>query len=446
MRNKKRAMSINTRLIVVFLLLCCLCWNVTPQATAQQNRGSQEAGGGAVEIVDTQNREIGRFIESHALVIGESDYINTASWNKLPGVKADVVAVKNLLEGQGFNVEVIENAASNNLKSGIIAFLDKYGYNANARIIVYFAGHGSTQDLDGRKMGYIVPIDAPQGGNNSSFLQTVIPMTQFETWAKQYTSRHILFMFDSCFAGSVFRSQETPPAITRLINQPVRQFITSGGADEVVDDDSKFRKEFERALKEGLADKDKDGYITGTELGLYLYSQVSNHTNGTQNPRVEKIKDTDLNKGDFIFFLNNNNSQPASTQTVVVRQNTGQLLEDPALLKHETKEYFTGTWSGSVDYNGSYDTYELNLSANGRCTIKMSNDNAEQEAGGNWSYDTRTKMFKINAVFRNAKITYQRAIDWVSLVNFADDNNSFYILAKPAANGSNNVRFTFYRE
>jgi len=55
MSNEKKAMSVNMRLIVVFLLLCCLCWNVTPQATAQQNRGSQEAGGGAVEIVDTQN-------------------------------------------------------------------------------------------------------------------------------------------------------------------------------------------------------------------------------------------------------------------------------------------------------------------------------------------------------------------------------------------------------
>jgi hypothetical protein len=73
------------------------------------------------------------------------------------------------------------------------------------------------------------------------------------------------------------------------------------------------------------------------------------------------------------------------------------------------------------------------------------NDNAEQEGTGNWSWDTRTKMFKINAVFRNAKILYQRAIDWVSLVSFADDNSFFNILAKPAANGSN-VRFTFYRE
>jgi len=432
------------RKLIVSLLLIGLCWNVTAQ-----NRGSQQTGGGAVEIVDSSGGVVGRFTEAYALIIGESEYINTDSWIRLTGVKEDVTAVENLFVEQGFNVIKKENLNSVNLKSEITSFLDKYAYNPNSRIIVYFAGHGATLDLDGRKMGYIVPIDAPPARNSSDFLQKVIPMTQFETWAKQYTSRHILFMFDSCFAGTVFRSDgSTPPAISRLLNQPVRQFITSGGANEQVDDDSKFRKELEYALRNGLADSDKDGYITGTELGLYLYKQVSNYTNGTQNPRVEKLKDTNLDKGDFIFFVNT--SQIGSSPAVVKipdSQSTsgGKTVDPPPQPLPETPGFFIGAWRGSTEYNGSYDTYELNLSANGRCTIKMFNDNAEQEATGNWSWDTRTKMFKINAVFRNAKISYQRAIDWVSLVSFADDNSFFNILAKPAANGSN-VRFTFFRE
>jgi len=442
MRNKQVAKSFGTRLLVVFLLLIGLCWN----AVAQQ-RGSQSAGGGAVEIVDASGGVVGRFTEAHALVIGESDYINTDSWIQLTGVKEDVVAVEKLFVEQGFNVVKKENLNSVNLRNEITNFLDKYAYNPDSRIIVYFAGHGATRDLDGRKMGYIVPIDAPPASNSSNFLQTVIPMTQFETWAKQYTSRHILFMFDSCFAGSVFRSEgSTPPAISRLLNQPVRQFITSGGANEQVDDDSKFRKELEYALRNGLADSDKDGYITGTELGLYLYKQVSNYTNGTQNPRVEKLKDTDLDKGDFIFFVN---ASQIGTSPAVVKipnsqpqQNTNSTITP----EKETSDFFVGAWRGSTEYNGSYDTYELALSANGRCTVKLFNDNAEQEATGNWSYDSRTKMIKINAVFRNAKISYRRAIDWVSLVSFADDNNSFNILEKPADNAPSNVRFTFYRE
>jgi hypothetical protein len=433
------------KICIALLVLFC----VTLSLSAQRRGGDNEFG--EVKIVDSRGEVIGQFKEAHALVIGESDYINTGNWRVLPGVKLDVVAVKKLLEEQGFNVEVLENANSRNLRNGIINFLDKYGYIPDARIILYFAGHGDTLDLDGRKMGYIVPIDAPQSGNNSNYLQTVIPMTQFETWAKQYTSRHILFMFDSCFSGSIFRSQtEMPPAITRLINNQVRQFITSGGADEVVDDDSKFRKEFEHALRDGLADKDKDGYVTGTELGLYLHDQVSNYTGGEQNPRVEKIKDTDLNKGDFIFFVNK--AQPDTTNTVVIRQNPEEKqtsssfpTSSPSSVEQQTKEFFVGTWLADVNYNENYDTYRITLTSNGRCTVKLSNDNAEQEGTGNWSWDSKTKRLKVNVSFRNAKITYMRNIEWLSLVSFADDNNSFYILAKPMT-AAPNVRFTFYRE
>jgi len=165
--------------------------------------------------------------------------------------------------------------------------------------------------------------------------------------------------------------------------------------------------------------------------------------NGKQNPRVGKLNDTNLDKGDFIFFVNA--SQIGSSPAVVKIPNSQPQQNTNITPEKETKEFFIGPWSGSTEYNGSYDNYELSLLANGRCTVKISNDNAEQEATGNWSWDTRTKMFKINVVFRNAKISYQKAIDWVSLVSFADDNNSFNILAKPAANVSN-VRFTFFRE
>jgi formylglycine-generating enzyme required for sulfatase activity len=280
-----------------FATIMILLFITTP--IQAQNRG------GELEIVEPGGGIVGRFINAHALVIGESEYNN--GWRRLPGVKQDVAAIKRLFEEQGFNVETIEDANSRNLKDGITNFLDQYGYDdSDARIILYFAGHGATIDLGGRKMGYIIPVDAPPARNSGDFLQTAIPMTQFETWAKQYTSRHILFIFDSCFAGSVFRSQgSAPPAINRLVSQPVRQFITSGDADEEVPDESIFRRELEHALRNGAADANDDGYVSGTELGLYLFNRVSNYMNGRQNPRVEKLNDTNLDKGDFIFSIGN---------------------------------------------------------------------------------------------------------------------------------------------
>jgi len=307
------------KICIALLVLWCVLPPLTAQTTAGK-RGSDD-GGGAVEIVDASGTVVGQFKEAHALIIGESDYINISSWRKLPGVKEDAAAVKKLFEEQGFNVETLDNANGLNLRNGIINFLDKYGYKEDSRLIVYYAGHGETVDLDGRRMGYIVPIDAPssminRNQINNDFLQKAIPMTQFEAWAVQYRSRHILFIFDSCFAGSVFRSQGAePPAINRLINYPVRQFITSGDANEEVPDESIFRKELEHAIRNAAADLNGDGYVSGTELGLYLYDKVSNYMKGKQNPRVGKLNNTNLDKGDFIFITGKPQTPTGTTQT-----------------------------------------------------------------------------------------------------------------------------------
>ena len=106
------------------------------------------------------------------------------------------------------------------------------------------------------------------------------------------------------------------------------------------------------------------------------------------------------------------------------------------------KDQFTGTWAATVEYNRSFDTYKINLTADGRCTVKVSNDNAEQETTGNWSYDGT--MFRLSATFRNAKISYLNNIQWTSVVNSADDN-SFNILGRAATNGSQ-TRITFFRQ
>ncbi len=116
-------------------------------------------------------------------------------------------------------------------------------------------------------------------------------------------ARHALFVFDSCFSGSVFALSRAPPAdVERRIAKPVRQFITSGTADQTVPDVSVFRKEFILALG-GAADRGGDGYVTGSELGYYLEEQVSNYTDNAQTPQYGKIRGRHLDKGDFVFVV-----------------------------------------------------------------------------------------------------------------------------------------------
>ncbi len=56
-----------------------------------------------------------------------------------------------------------------------------------------------------------------------------------------------------------------------------------------------------RAL-EGKGDLDRDGYVTGTELGLYLQREVSRYDAG-QHSQYGKIRDPELDEGDFVFLL-----------------------------------------------------------------------------------------------------------------------------------------------
>ena len=42
-------------------------------------------------------------------------------------------------------------------------------------------------------------------------------------------------------------------------------------------------------------------------------------------------------------------------------------------------EQLTGTQTATVEHNRSFDTFNISLSPGGHCTVKVGNDNAEQE-------------------------------------------------------------------
>lgn len=151
-------------------------------------------------------------------------------------------------------------------------------------------------------MGYIVPSDAPNPHQDEpGFLAKAMDMQQIEVYAKRIQSKHALFVFDSCFSGSLFAlSRAAPESITYKTTEPVRQFITAGSAKEPVPDESIFRQQFIAALQ-GDGDINNDGYVTGEELGYFLQDTVVNYSKGTQHPQYGKIRDPHLDKGDFVF-------------------------------------------------------------------------------------------------------------------------------------------------
>ena len=290
------------------LLVLWLLSSLTASAAqaAQTDRGLNIRIGRGQEVdavFDSDGKPLVLYEGSHALVIGISNYTN--GWPQLPGVLKDVEAVKTALEAQGFHVVLHTDLDKNGLDQAFTDFISQYGQDPENRLLFYFAGHGHTVETSyGEELGYIVPVDAPNPNYDLPVFQSkAMEMQQIEIYAKRIQSKHALFLFDACFSGSLFAlSRAVPEVINYKTAQPVRQFITSGSADETVPDESIFRAQFARAIQ-GEADSDQDGYVTGTELGEYLQRTVVNYSRNAQHPQYGKIRNPNLDKGDFVFLI-----------------------------------------------------------------------------------------------------------------------------------------------
>ena len=257
-------------------------------------------GVGPVILTDSTGAQIGLYKESHALLIGVSNY--TAGWPDLESIPGELDKVQAVLEKHGFHVVRVIDPDSEELPRRFKQFINKYGYQPDNRLLFYFSGHGYTR-LEGKK-GYLVPTDAPDPRiDEIAFAQKSLAMGQILAWAKDIEAKHALFLFDSCFSGTIFKTRalpKIPKHISAKTSRPVRQFITAGSAGEEVPAESVFTPMFIRAL-EGEGDINSDGYVTGEELGMFLHDKVVDYSQ--QTPQYGKIRDPNLDMGDFVFPL-----------------------------------------------------------------------------------------------------------------------------------------------
>lgn len=253
-----------------------------------------------VAVVDGGGKTVTHYVESYALVIGVADY--TSGWPDLTNVPDEVALVAAELREHGFHVETLLNPDENALRQGIDRFIDTRGYTKVNRLLIFYAGHGHSRTVNGVQRGYLVPADAPLPTPSAieRFLEKAVPMIDVESWARKIEAQHALFVFDSCFSGTVFDTRAglpEPAYITTLTGRPVRQFLTSGSAGEMVPSKSVFAPAFVKALK-GAGDLTSDGYVTGTELGVYLHQMVAGDGQTPQHGKLPGYQE-----GDFVFVI-----------------------------------------------------------------------------------------------------------------------------------------------
>jgi formylglycine-generating enzyme required for sulfatase activity len=316
---------------IVFNLFLCIA--ITAMFTSIADVEGANRGIGVVPIKTANGKQIGLYKGSHALLIGVSDY--TAGWPDLQSIPGEMNKLEKALSSKGFSVTKISDPNARKLKSSFEDFIDKYGYDKNNRLLFFFSGHGYTRS-NGNK-GYLVPTDAPNPKIDSQgFLRKAVRMSKVLAWARDIEAKHAIFLFDSCFSGSVFKERALPdasPAIRKMTSRPVRQFITAGSSGETVPARSTFVPVFIDAIVDGLGDLNNDGYVSGMELGLHMQQKVPKHAD--QTPQFGKIKDYELSQGDFVFL---------SGKEVVVKRKRSRnnyrkspVKLSPSIIKNEKK-------------------------------------------------------------------------------------------------------------
>jgi formylglycine-generating enzyme required for sulfatase activity len=288
------------RLLITALAIALLVSILPASIGAQTGSGILDIWLKVRESADAPNdKKITLYTKSKALVIGMDHY--SGGWPQLSNGIKDAEEVAKGLAAQGFEVTFKKDLKSRDLDDTLRDFFIVDGDDPNARLLLWFAGHGDT--IDGE--AYLVPTDAPSPKADAEFRLKAISLRRFGEYMREAKARHVLAVFDSCFSGGVFNVARSapPPAITFATTQPVREFISSGEAEQQVSDDGTFRKLFLDALagKEPDADANHDGYVTGTELGLFLQQKMTNLTNNRQTPRYGKLNAYGYDRGDFVF-------------------------------------------------------------------------------------------------------------------------------------------------
>ena len=257
--------------------------------------------------------------DSWALVVGINDYDTVQDLNY---AVEDALAIKNMLINQyGFkrsNVRYLidKEATQSNIKKELSNLRKKVG--ENDRVVFYFAGHGETEELgiDEGDIGFLLPSDA----DADDLYYSAIDMEELKRISTMSKAKHMLFLVDACYGGLAAvntrsLSTSSPNYIDKIKEESARQVITAGGKEEkVIEKDewehSAFTKNLLAGLKDNKADQNQDGYITGSEIGLYLQEKVSFDTENYQTPQSRKLTTHD---GEIIFISNRvENTKPNS--------------------------------------------------------------------------------------------------------------------------------------
>ena len=252
----------------------------------------------AEKTLKIQKLEIRRNI--WAVVIGINDYPNVRQLKfAVNDAKAfyDYLVSRSHIPAENVTLLLDQEATLTRLRSTLGTHLKRKA-GKDDMVIIYFAGHGSTEkdvmspDGDGLEK-YLLPYDA----DRRDFYASALPMREISHIFNRVRSERLVFLADSCYSGASggrtigitgTRSDISETFLYRVTSGKGRVIITASGANEVsAEKDDLKHGVFTYYLLEGLrgkADADKDGLITVDEAYRYVSDQVPRATGQEQHP------------------------------------------------------------------------------------------------------------------------------------------------------------------
>lgn len=241
------------------------------------------------------------YSSSHALIIGIDTYEHVSPlYHATNDAKAVAEILNRSFSFQESNVITLldEQATRSDILSAYLAYASRL--DADARLVVFFAGHGFTKTGIHREVGFLVPFDG-----RTDNLSTLIRWEEFTLNAELIPAKHIFFVMDACYGGLVFNRAVSAGSVRFLkdmLIRPVRQALTAGKQDEPVADGGGPLPDhsiFTGHLLNGLggAAKAPEGHLTASGLMSYVYKQVANDIHSSQTPAYGFLN----GDGDFIF-------------------------------------------------------------------------------------------------------------------------------------------------
>jgi len=281
-------------IVLCLILLLSLTVNTFSQSGDMQGKG--------VRILDPDTKEyqtVKAYENSYAVCIGIDEYIH---WPMLSCAVSDAVAMQKKLMERGFNeVKLIKNEEAT--KQGILSALAWLARTAHEddRVVIYFSGHGETREgRGGEKLGYIIPVDCTK----TDYYVNAISMGKISEVTYEIKAKHILYLMDCCYSGiALMAPRADEEFMIQMTQDPCVYMITAGKAGEQaleIGDHGLFTGYILRGLN-GEADGDKNGVVSGTELGQYTRRWVmfeANKLNRTQTPRFGAID----GEGEIVFL------------------------------------------------------------------------------------------------------------------------------------------------